>query len=557
MGATNCPETPRQKMIGMMYLFLTCLLALNVSKDILNAFAIVNDGLQKTNANFTLRNGFTYDAFAVAKQNDPIKVAPYYEAAMKVKEYSEEMFKFIQEKKIELIMGCDGKTKEEAQKAAEDLLLFEAKDQRDVPHHYMLGESVDGSKGEARKIKEKLIEYKKKLFELFNDKKIVLPDKEKLIKNLGNLGINTDNNPNPRPDYPDEKYWETEKFAEIPAIATITVLSQLQNQVKNAEATVIQNLLSAIGATDFKFDTVAPRVIPRSNYLISGDKYEAELFIAAFSSTDTMSQVLIGDAYDSVNNKLLGNIKNLKMDRGVARYVVEGAGVGTRQYAAVIKVFNPSTGIYKEVPVKSGGKYSIEYTVAPPMAVVSPTKMNVLYIGVENPIEISVPGFRDDQISASLSGGSIYRSGKGAWAAKVTTPGKTNISVSVKDDKGQTRSMGSKEFRVKRIPDPVPTIAGKIGGSISKGVLLAQAGVQATLEGFDFDLKFNVTEFIVSATIGGFVKDVPVRGNRFSPDQIALINQVQRGKKVYIEGVKAAGPDGSVRSLGTIAFKLE
>ncbi len=557
MGATNCPETPRQKMIGMMYLFLTCLLALNVSKDILNAFAIVNDGLQKTNTNFTLRNGFTYDAFAVAKQNDPLKVAPYYEAAMKAQEYAKEMFNYLQEKKVELIMKCDGKTKEEAEKAAEDLLLFEAKDQRDIPHHYMLGESVDGSQGEARNIKNKLIEYKAKLLDLFKDPKIQLPDKEKLIKDLGDLGINTNNNPNPRPDYPDEKYWETEKFSEIPAIATVTVLSQLQNQVKNAEATVIQTLFGAIGATDFKFDTVAPRVIPKSNYLISGDKYEAELFIAAFSSTDTMSQVLIGDAYDSINHKLLGDIKTLKMERGIARYVVEGAGVGTRQYAAVIKVYNPSTGQYKEVPVKSGGKYSIEYTVAPPMAVVSPTKMNVLYIGVENPIEISVPGFRDDQITASCAGGSIYRSGKGAWIAKVTTPGKTNISVSVKMDNGQVRSMGSKEFRVKRIPDPVPTIAGKKGGSIAKGVLLAQAGVQATLEGFDFDLKFNVTEFTVSATINGFVKDVPAKGSRFTPEQIALINQVQRGKKIYIEGVKAAGPDGTVRSLGTISFKLE
>jgi hypothetical protein len=171
--------------------------------------------------------------------------------------------------------------------------------------------------------------------------------------------------------------------------------------------------------------------------------------------------------------------------------------------------------------------------------------------------EISVPGFRDDQISASCSGGSIYRSGKGAWVAKVTTPGKTNISVSVKDDKGGARSMGSKEFRVKRIPDPVPTVAGKKGGSISKGLLIAQNGVSATLEGFDFDLKFNVTEFTVSSNIGGFTKDAMARGSKFTPEQIALINQVQRGKKIYIEGVKAAGPDGTVRNLGSIAFKME
>jgi len=557
MGATNCPETPRQKMIGMMYLFLTAMLALNVSKDILNAFAVVNEGLEKTNISFSLSNGFTYDAFERANQNDPLKVAPYYEAAKKAKKYSDELYNYLKEKKIELIMQCDGKTKEEAEKAAEDLLLFEAKDQRDVPHFYMLGESVDGSQGEARNIKNKLNEYKKNLLELFKNPKIQFPEKESLLKQLGDLGINTEDNPKASPDKPEEKYWETKLFAEIPAIATLTVLSQLQNQVKNAEAKVIQQLLSGVGATDFRFDTVAPRVIPRSNYLISGDKYEAELFIAAFSSTDTMSQVLIGDSYDSTSGKLNGNIKTIKMNRGIAKYIVEGAGVGSHQYAAIIKVFNPSTGQYKEVPVKSAGKYNIEYTVAPPMAVVSPTKMNVLYIGVENPIEISVPGFRDDQISASIRGGSIYRSGKGAWVAKVTTPGKTQISVSVKDDKGDVRSMGSKEFRVKRIPDPVPTVAGKKGGRISKGLLIAQNRVSATLEGFDFDLKFTVTEFTVSANIGGFTKDAKARGYKFTPEQIALINQVQRGKKLYIEGVKAAGPDGTVRNLGSIAFKIE
>ncbi|MGQ9847466.1 MAG: hypothetical protein ACUVQP_08210 [Bacteroidales bacterium] len=172
MGATNCPETPRQKMIGMMYLFLTAMLALNVSKDILNAFATVNEGLQKTNVSFSLSNGFTYDAFERAKQNDPIKVAPYYEAAAKAKKYAEEVYNFLNEKKIDLIMQCDGKTREEAEKAVEDLILFEAKDQRDIPHFYMLGESVDGSKGEARNIKNKLNEYKKNLLELFKYTKI-------------------------------------------------------------------------------------------------------------------------------------------------------------------------------------------------------------------------------------------------------------------------------------------------------------------------------------------------------------------------------------------------
>jgi len=557
MGATNCPETPRQKMIGMMYLFLTAMLALNVSKDILEAFVVVNEGLIKTNTNFTLRNGFTYDAFSVAKQNDPIKVTPYYDAAMNAKKLAFDVDTFIKGLKVRIIMLTDAKSKEDAEKAEQNMKFFENKENRDVPNLFMLDVSEDGSKGHARELKNKLIDLKKNLFALLNNPKIVFADKETTIKGLGELGINTSDDKDYNPDKPEEKYWETKLFSEIPCAATITLLTQIQNQVKNAEATVIQTLLSGIGATDFKFDTVAPRVIPKSNYLISGDAYEADLFVAAFSSTDTSSKVLIGESYDSINGKLNGNVQTINVRHGIGKYLIPNAGIGTHTYSAIIKVFNSSTGQYKDSPVKSGGKYNIEYTVAPPMAVVSPTKMNVLYIGVDNPIEISVPGFRDDQISASCSGGPLSKAGKGGWIARVSKAGKCNISVTVRDDKGGSRSMGSKEFRVKRIPDPVPTVAKMKGGQIGKGMLQAQQGVEATLEGFDFDLKFVIAGFTVSATLeGGFNEEQTSTNNKFTPQQIALFGKLKKGKKVYIENVRCRKPDGTVVPLGSISFKI-
>jgi len=555
MGAINCKETPRQRMIGMMYLFLTAMLALNVSKDILDAFIVVNEGMEKTNANFSLRNSFTYDALIVANQNDPIKVAPYYSAAMNIKKYSEEMDAYIKSLKDSLIISIEGE--KNGKIAIKDMRKFDGKDNRDKPHSFMLGKSEDGSQGNARVLKNKLKEYKKKILAELKNPNISLANKELTIRGMGELGIITENNPKADPNEPAEKYWETALFAEIPAAATVTLLSQIQNQVKNAEAIIIQTLYSGIGATDFKFDTVAPRVIPKSSFLISGDKYEADLFIAAFSSTDTASKVLIGDGYDSINGKLLGNVKTLNIQRGLGKYVVEGAGQGSHTYAAVIKVFNATTGLFTDYPVKSGGKYNIEYNVAPPMAVVSPTKMNVLYIGVDNPMEISVPGFRDDQVSASCSGGSLFKSGKGGWIAKVTKVGKCNISVSAKDDKGGSRSMGSKEFRVKIVPDPVPMVAGKKGGLIAGALLAAQSGVAATLVNFDFDLKFNVLSFNVSANIGGFTQDAPSTSSYFTPQQLNLIKKVGKGKKVYIENVRAKGPDGIPRSLGSIAFKIQ
>lgn len=552
MGATNCPETPRQKMIGMMYLMLTCMLALNISKEVLNAFIVVNEGLVKTNEVFEQKNAYMYAALEKAKANSPEKAGPASNAAQKAKEYSAELDKYIQELKIELFMAADGCTREVAMTA--NIKDLQAKDNVDRPHFILIGESVDGSAGKARILKNKLNEYKEKLIALLNDPKIDIPNKPKEIKDLGDLGINTADNPNASPDKPFEKYWETNTFGEIPLAAVITMLTQVQNQVKNAEATIVNKLLGSIGASDFKFDTIAPRIVPRSNYIVSGDSYEAELFIAAFSTTDK-PRILVGSGFDSTKGELTGTIDSVTVERGVGKYKVDGPGIGAHTFAAVIQVKNPVTGEFKTYPIKSGGKYDLEYMVAKPQAVISPTKMNVLYIGVPNPIDISVSGFRADQINANISQGSLSKSGTG-YVANVKTPGKCNISVSVKDDKGQSRSMGSMEFRIKRVPDPVPKVANLKGGSISKSLLVSQTGVKADLENFDFDLKFDVVGFLVEATIKGFSESKVSTGARFTPEQIALINKVAIGQSVYIADVKAKKPDGTVANIGTIKFKL-
>jgi gliding motility-associated protein GldM len=188
--------------------------------------------------------------------------------------------------------------------------------------------------------------------------------------------------------------------------------------------------------------------------------------------------------------------------------------------------------------------------------------MNVLYIGVPNPIEITASGVPAEKLSVSMSGGgSISKAGAaGAYNALVKTPGKVNINVSANID-GQTKSLGSREFRVKRVPDPVATVgsdaANKRGGTIGKAVLAAQAGVKAELENFDFDMKFTVVSFKVSATVRGFTQDAASTSAAFTAQQKQIIQQVGSGSKIYIEDIKAKGPDGSIRSLGTICFKLK
>ncbi len=558
MSTANCPETPRQKMIGMMYLFYTAMLALNVSKSILHAFVVVNSGLVATNENFTAKNEFMYSALENAKANDEIKVAPYFEAAMKVKKLAAEMKSYIKNTENELYTQLGVPPDSLPTMTVDKLEEMGLLDNYDKPTFYMVGSGDTGGKGKkAEELKNKLIEFKQNVINILKNPKLKIPNKEKKIKALGNLGIDTED-PKGNIEDPERRTWEMSKFYHMVAAATFTMFTQLDNETENAEGMVLNLLLQNIGAQDFKFDTLAAKVIPRSNYVISGDNYEADLFVAAFSTTSD-PVILVGEGYDTTKGVLTGKVDTVPVTRGVGHYVVPAASLGAKHYAAIIKVKNPVTGKYdKEYPLmSSNGKYGIDYLVAKPSAVISPTKMNVLYIGVDNPIEVSVSGFSADQVHPRISQGSLSKKGGSKYIARVRKSGKAYISVSVTDDQGNSRSMGKQEFRVKRVPDPVPTVAGKRGGGIKKSILLAQSGVKADLKNFDFDLKFRVVSFTVSATIGGFEKSKKTSGARFSPEQTALMKKVRPGGKVYIENVKAKGPDGKVRDIGAIAFRIK
>ena len=549
-------------MIGMMYLFLTAMLALNVSKSILDAFVIVNTSLEATNTAFDANNNNMYNTLSNEKAKNEEKVLPYYLAAEEARKLSVTMNAYVDDLKAEIVAETEGITIDEAR----ELLLVEvdAKDNYVASTRILVGPVEDGSKGKAMDLKLALDKYRQDLLNLIKPDDIKIPLKANVVKDLGFLGIETRNPPEIDElkdlinfnDHPEEKHWETSRFYNIPLAAVVTIFSQIQNQVKNAESSIVSLMLNSISASDFKFDTLAAKVIPNSNYIISGGKYEADLFVAAFSTTDD-PQIIVGQGYNldkDGNFSLTGKIDTIPVEKGVGKYIVNTSSTGPKKYSAIINVKTP-TGDYKPYPLMVNGSYEIEYTVAKPSAVISPTKMNVLYVGVWNPLEISVAGYSADKINPKPS---LSRDGApGKYKYKPKKPGKLNISVYVEDETGKSRNMGSQEFRIKRVPNPVAKIANKKGGKIKKNILLAQSGIKADLEKFDFDLKFTVVSFTVSVNIGGFEKTENSGSYRFTSKQLGLMRKAKRNGRVTFENIKAKGEDGTVRKLGTISFKIQ
>ncbi len=534
-------ETPRQKLIGMMYLVLMAMLAINVSVSVLDAFVVVDEGLTKTTQNFSQQNDAKYREFAKRLAENPVRVRPWKEKADEVKVRADELFEKIQGYKQQIVNATEGEGNEAID--AEGKIIGEnigAKEDKNSPSEVMLSERDP----KATELKNSIEEYKEFLLGLIDEQ-----DEDVRQSIEGNLDT-TD----PPPKEGATITWERQNFYYMPMIATITLLSGMQADVRNAEADVITYLLNRIDAGSFMFNALEATVIPQSNYVFRGDDFEASVFIAAFDTTQA-PEILVGQ-YEtiekedgSVDYEMVGRHDTLPVEQGKGIFRRRASSTGYHTWGGLIRLRAPD-GSYISKP------FSNEYQVAEPNLIVSPSKMNVFYMGIENPVEISIPGLAADQINASVSNGSIRRVSGSSYIVVPRRPGEALVSVTANVD-GVSRNMGSRDFRVRTVPDPVATIAGRKGGNIGRNVLLAQTGVLAEMENFDFDLTFTVTGFTVSTVQRGFVVDQKSPSNRITDAQRQIIRDAGRNDRIYFDDIIAVSPTGDERRLPPVSFIID
>jgi gliding motility-associated protein GldM len=329
-------------------------------------------------------------------------------------------------------------------------------------------------------------------------------------------------------------------------------MTKMQSDVKNAEADIVNSLYKRIDLASYKFDTLSARVVANSNYVLLGDEYRAEIFLAAFSSTSNPT-ITLGDV-DSTTNTIKGpkDTASVKVNKGVGIYSISPSSEGTVQYGGLIGMKDPAD------PTKMNYyPFKSEFKAARPAIVVSPDKMNVFYIGLDNPVSISVPGVAAEDLQPSVSGGSISGS-RGKYNVKVNASTKEAVvNVSAKMKSG-TKSMGpGVKFRVKPVPNPVATIYGKRGTDVIKqGELQFLKSVVPMLDNFEFDLKFPVMSFDVSMNVNGLEVTESTNGGSISEKQLALIKRAKKGSKVYIEKVRVQKPGGQVVDIGSVNLKV-
>lgn len=530
-------ETPRQKMIGLMYLFLTAMLALNVSKSVLNSFILVSESLEKTVANSINKNDKTYTEFALANAANPAKVGPWKEKSDEVKNSAEDLFEKLEGHKVGLAKYAEGEDTEAVVDGKFITAKLSQKDNIDKGGEYF----GDLGLKHGLALKDKMDAFRELLLD-------IIPETEETLRNNVEQTLSTHG-------HKDEEginhTWQEINFTHMPLIADFVMLSKLQTDVKNMETDVINYLFSQISAGDFKVNKIMATVIAKSNYVMTGGEYQAEVFIAAYDSTQD-PEIYLGDFKESSPGKyeIPDNAEKLEMLNGKGIFKRSAKNVGDEKWGGLIKLKNPDGGA-------SFYPFEAEYQVAQSNVVISPTKMNVFYYGIDNPVDISVPGIPSNSIIPRIAGGaSINKARKGYIVKPTKKSGTVKVNVYANID-GNQKLMGNMEFRIKTVPGPKAKVMGKSSGSISKAMLSNAPGIYAELEDFVFDLKFQVTQFTVVAQSGIYTREFTVKGSKFSREQLEAIKAAKKSSRITIENIEARGPDGQVKPLSPIVFKLK
>jgi gliding motility-associated protein GldM len=512
------PKEPRQKMINMMYLVLTALLALNVSAEIINAFKTVDNSLKQSNTILTSSTAGIYENFNEMLKDPKTaeKAGIWKPKADKAREYSKQVSDLIEKYKLDLM-------KEAGSNPADGDSSFK-EDNIDAATRLF------DTKGEGKNLYTALENFKKNIL-------AIDPEIAKALGNKLPLNLEIPKSSTGKKSLGDPiKDWTYSNFHMTPTVAALTMLSKYQNDVKNTESQVATYCANQVGSVKLILDKFEPLIGTNSTYFMPGEEMEVQAGLGAFNASVKPTVTIDGRTL-TVN------------ERGVAETKFAVGGTGTRKMNVTVKYVDPNTGELKET------SKAIEYTVGAPSGVaVMADKMNVMYIGVDNPLTITA-GAGAEKVSASFTGGSISKVSGNKYIAKPSNPGEHTVTVLV-----EGKAAGKVSFRVKNLPLPVAYVGNLKAGPVPTANFKAMGGVIAKLEDSEFDAPYEVVSYTVGAVSPDIPDYVPTanNGNRWNGAAANLIGKLKPGALVVINDIKVKDPSGRVRTLNSsLSYSLK
>ena len=514
MSSNHNRMSPRQRMINLMYLVLTAMLALNVSSDVLDGLSQVDSGLLKTNRTLMMKNDALLAQIGDIARVNPVKASVSAADAAAIALVSDSLLTEIDALKLDIAREADGKNAQ--------LDNLKNRENLDAASTVML--SPVTRRGFL--LKQKINSYSDQIAD-------ILPAGPCLdgIKNtLSTDKIETVDGP---------VDWEIAKFEHQPAIAAMTQLTKLQGDILHAESEALTALLDRIDADDLRVNHTDAFVIPRSDVVMSGSVYEADIVLAAVDST---SRPVI-------------EINGTRLPDGTQVYKALATAPGKVTYRGIMNV-TERDGSIRELPFEG------RYDVIEPTATVSATMMNIMYSGIDNPVKVSVPGVIDDNVIVEVKGGQLFKTGKKLSVRPDNGADRLTVSVKARYADKITE-VANTEFKVRSLPSPLPHIIiddGRYKGGVpalSRRQLMSSPGIGAAIDDGILDITYEVLSFetLFFDSMGNVIPEKS-EGWRFSSRQKDRFRKLGSGARFFVSGVKAKGPDGIVRQLSPIEVIL-
>lgn len=488
--------TPRQKMINLMYLVFIAMMALNMSKEVLSAFGLMNEKFEDVNKNATAYNTSLFEQLEAKAGENAAQFAAPFQKAKQVKVVSDEFYKVIESWKSKLVEGLE--------RNEDGKLPYEAMDKGDrMDELWFQGDGY--SKG-GNEFMASIEKYKKDLISILgNDVKYKF-----IIEDI-NSKFNT-------ADIVDgegiKKKYLTYHYQGFPSIASLTKLSAMQNDVKKTEQDIYNGLVGNTTAQAASMTNYKAIVITDKNAFFQGETVTGRVVLGRYDESTVPTGVTV-------------NGNKVEIENGQAVFKFGAGSVGEHDLKGKFTFIEDG----KPVDIPIDGKYVV--VPKPNSANISADKMNVVYRGLPNPMTISFAGISDDKVKATAPG--MSSAGKPGKYNLVPGSG-TEVTVNVSGQLPDGTSVSDKKtFRIKNIPGPV----GHIGGmsDIVKGAKsrLEVSQVTAKIPDFLYDLDFQVTQFTFK--VPG-QPAIVVNGDRVNAQCKAALARAGRGDQVTISDIK-------------------
>ncbi len=506
--------TPRQKMINLMYLVFIAMLALNMSKEVLSAFGLMNEKFERSNKSAISNNEDLLSLLVQKGTENPGEFGNAKDVAVKVNQISKDFYAYIETLKLDITNGIE--PNEETNK-----LNYETMDNSSFIEENWLGDNAYSSKG--NEIVSKFNKYITDLKNITAGRK----DVDGVVKEAESL-FNTADVKNNEGKTKKFLFYHFEHF---PLIASLTKLTAWQNDIKKTETDIYNALLgkAAIDAASYKnFKGI---VNLDKNVYYQGEKVTGQVVLGKYDEK-TKPTSFVGPG---------------KLVNGQAIISETAGGVGER----ILKGQFTFVENGKAIPVPFEGKYVV--VPRPNSATISADKMNVVYRGVPNPMSISFAGVAADKVVASAPGLKSIGGGK-----YLMTPGAGNeVTINVTGTLADGSKVSDKmQFRIKSLPKAEGSFRGEKGRVSGSKSSLENASLSAKFPAdFNYDLPLEVTSFTFS--VPG-QPDIPVSGKTLDAKCKAAIAKVSKGTVVLFSNIqtKVIG-SGAESTASNVTYEIK